>query len=80
MGESALNLSQRCLSFDFIGTNPDESSEDVGTIQVSTHIHTVYINTGIDSVCMCVHACISIHRGRFTLRMHTDKHTTTLAR
>eukprot|EP00611_Tribonema_gayanum_P000066 TRINITY_DN1003_c0_g1_i5.p1 TRINITY_DN1003_c0_g1~~TRINITY_DN1003_c0_g1_i5.p1 ORF type:complete len:1118 (+),score=547.47 TRINITY_DN1003_c0_g1_i5:341-3694(+) len=34
MGESALNLSQRCLSFDFIGTNPDESSEDVGTIQV----------------------------------------------
>ena len=26
----------RCLNFDFIGTNPDESSEDVGTIQVPT--------------------------------------------
>ena len=24
----------RCLSFDFIGTNPDEAGEDVGTIQV----------------------------------------------
>lgn len=34
MGENALNLCQRCLSYDFIGTNPDEASEDVGTIQV----------------------------------------------
>jgi exportin-7 len=24
---------ERCLNFDFIGTNPDESTEDVGTIQ-----------------------------------------------
>lgn len=24
----------QCLSFDYIGTNPDESSEDTGTIQV----------------------------------------------
>jgi len=30
----SLTLTVRCLSFDFIGTNPDESSEDVGTIQV----------------------------------------------
>ncbi len=30
----ALSLASECLSFDFIGTNPDESSEDVGTIQV----------------------------------------------
>ena len=34
IAESALNLCQRCLSYDFIGTNPDEASEDVGTIQV----------------------------------------------
>lgn len=26
----------RCLNFDFIGTNPDESTEDVGTIQAPT--------------------------------------------
>lgn len=30
----ALKLANSCLSFDFIGTNPEESSEDVGTIQV----------------------------------------------
>lgn len=34
MLEQALSLCTRCLSYDFIGTNPDESSEDVGTIQV----------------------------------------------
>lgn len=31
---SALQLACNCLSFDFIGTNPEESSEDVGTVQV----------------------------------------------
>ncbi|CAJ1968904.1 unnamed protein product [Cylindrotheca closterium] len=36
MGEQALGLCVRCLSFDFIGTNPDESTEDVGTIQAPT--------------------------------------------
>ena len=29
-------MTVRCLSFDFIGTNPDESTEDVGTIQAPT--------------------------------------------
>mmetsp|Transcript_2983 Transcript_2983/g.6712 ORF Transcript_2983/g.6712 Transcript_2983/m.6712 type:complete len:1119 (+) Transcript_2983:545-3901(+) len=33
LGEQSLSLCVRCLSFDFIGTNPDESTEDVGTIQ-----------------------------------------------
>lgn len=36
IGEQALSLVVRCLSFDFIGTNPDESTEDVGTIQAPT--------------------------------------------
>mmetsp|Transcript_44324 Transcript_44324/g.106777 ORF Transcript_44324/g.106777 Transcript_44324/m.106777 type:complete len:1120 (+) Transcript_44324:370-3729(+) len=36
LGEQALGLCVRCLSFDFIGTNPDESTEDVGTIQAPT--------------------------------------------
>lgn len=36
IGEQALSLAVRCLNFDFIGTNPDESTEDVGTIQAPT--------------------------------------------
>jgi exportin-7 len=36
IGEQALALVVRCLNFDFIGTNPDESTEDVGTIQAPT--------------------------------------------
>mmetsp|Transcript_992 Transcript_992/g.1252 ORF Transcript_992/g.1252 Transcript_992/m.1252 type:complete len:1105 (-) Transcript_992:236-3550(-) len=34
MRHQALSLSTACLSFDFIGTNPDESADDIGTIQV----------------------------------------------
>jgi exportin-7 len=30
----ALTLVTACISFDFIGTNPEESAEDVGTVQV----------------------------------------------
>ncbi len=30
----SLSLICQCLSFDFIGTNPEESAEDVGTVQV----------------------------------------------
>ena len=37
----SLSLCVRCLSFDFIGTNPDESSEDVGTIQVPSNWKSV---------------------------------------
>lgn len=31
-----LTLIYNCLSFDFIGSNPDDSSDDIGTIQVPT--------------------------------------------
>ena len=41
LGEQALALVVRCLNFDFIGTNPDESTEDVGTIQAPTSWRTV---------------------------------------
>lgn len=34
LGDQALLLLIKCLSFDFIGTNPDESGDDVGTIQL----------------------------------------------
>lgn len=32
--ELALSLSLKCLSFDFVGTSIDESSEEFGTVQV----------------------------------------------
>lgn len=41
LGENSLALIVRCLSFDFIGTNPDESTEDVGTIQAPTSWRTL---------------------------------------
>lgn len=34
--ELALSLSLKCLSFDFVGTSIDESSEEFGTVQVRT--------------------------------------------
>lgn len=36
VSQMALKVVTKCLNFDFIGTNPDESSEDIGTIQVPT--------------------------------------------
>ena len=33
--ELALSLALKCLSFDFVGTSIDESSEEFGTVQVS---------------------------------------------
>lgn len=32
----AVSLALQCLSFDFVGTCLDESSEDLGTIQVNS--------------------------------------------
>ncbi|GLJ18772.1 hypothetical protein SUGI_0335220 [Cryptomeria japonica] len=32
--EQALSLALKCLSFDFVGTSLDESSEDLGTVQI----------------------------------------------
>lgn len=34
LGEAAVQLALQCLSFDFVGTCLDESSEDLGTIQI----------------------------------------------
>eukprot|EP00569_Conticribra_weissflogii_P005356 CAMPEP_0171334280 /NCGR_PEP_ID=MMETSP0878-20121228/4563_1 /TAXON_ID=67004 /ORGANISM="Thalassiosira weissflogii, Strain CCMP1336" /LENGTH=1107 /DNA_ID=CAMNT_0011835351 /DNA_START=409 /DNA_END=3732 /DNA_ORIENTATION=+ len=46
LGEQALALTVRCLNFDFIGTNPDESTEDVGTIQAPTNWKSVIQDPG----------------------------------
>ncbi|KAG0222004.1 Exportin 7 [Mortierella sp. GBA43] len=44
--ESILVLLRTCLSFDFIGTVPDESSDDVGSIQVPTAWRSVFEEPG----------------------------------
>ena len=41
----ALTLATSCLSFDFIGTNPEESAEDVGTVQVPSSWRPVVQDT-----------------------------------
>ena len=41
----ALALATGCLSFDFIGTNPEESAEDVGTVQVPSSWRPVVQDT-----------------------------------
>ncbi|KFM69941.1 Exportin-7, partial [Stegodyphus mimosarum] len=33
---SLLRLAYNCISFDFIGTSPDESSDDLCTVQIPT--------------------------------------------
>ncbi|KAF9089866.1 Ran-binding protein 17 [Mortierella sp. AD031] len=40
--ESIMQLMKMCLGFDFIGTLPDESSDDVGSIQASTTWRVVF--------------------------------------
>ncbi|KAF9438959.1 Exportin 7, partial [Entomortierella beljakovae] len=44
--ESILILMRTCLSFDFIGTLPDESSDDVGSIQIPTTWRSVFEEPG----------------------------------
>jgi exportin-7 len=36
--DAVLKLISKCMAFDFIGTTPDESGEDSGTIQVNNLI------------------------------------------
>ena len=38
--ELGLSLSLKCLSFDFIGTSLDESSDEFGTVQVEWIEHS----------------------------------------
>lgn len=35
MREQCLKLTLACLSYDFFGTSSDETTEDVGTVQVT---------------------------------------------
>ncbi|KAI1317503.1 Exportin 7 [Mortierella claussenii] len=44
--ESILLLMRTCLAFDFIGTLPDESSDDIGSIQVPTTWRSIFEEPG----------------------------------
>eukprot|EP00033_Pygsuia_biforma_P003298 GCRY01003615.1.p1 GENE.GCRY01003615.1~~GCRY01003615.1.p1 ORF type:complete len:1074 (-),score=340.38 GCRY01003615.1:314-3535(-) len=44
--EQSLQLCLKCLSFDFLGTSPDESGEDLTTIQIPAAWISVFENTG----------------------------------
>lgn len=39
----AVSLALRCLSYDFVGTSVDESSEEFGTVQVFSLSSSVYL-------------------------------------
>jgi exportin-7 len=41
----ALSVTTACLSFDFIGTNPEESPEDIGTVQVPSSWRSIVQDT-----------------------------------
>lgn len=43
----AVALALACLSYDFVGTSMDDSSEDLGTIQVSTTLGASLVGVSI---------------------------------
>jgi exportin-7 len=54
----ALQLAAACLQFDFMGTNPEESAEDVGTVQVPTTWVSIVQDT---SILQMLFRCYSIN-------------------
>ena len=42
--DQSLKLVINCLSYDFIGTNPDEATDDVGTIQLPLRWRSIVVN------------------------------------
>ena len=54
--ELALSLSLKCLSFDFVGTSIDESSEEFGTVQVLASFDCNH--TFFDSLLQVLQCCI----------------------
>lgn len=46
MLNSLLQLATQCMAFDFIGANPEESSEDVGTLQVPSTWRNIIQDVG----------------------------------
>lgn len=50
--ELALSLSLKCLSFDFVGTSLDESSEEFGTVQVLFIIFVEMLSIVVHIFCL----------------------------
>lgn len=44
--DQSLKLALQCLSFDFIGITPDESSEDLGIVQIPSSWRTIFEEAG----------------------------------
>jgi exportin-7 len=55
--ERAITLSVKCLSFDFVGTSLNESSEDMGTIQIPSSWRPVLEDTSTMQLFFDYHAC-----------------------
>jgi len=55
--EQAITLSLKCLSFDFVGTSLDESSEDLGTIQIPPSWRPVLEDTSTMQLFFDYYAC-----------------------
>jgi exportin-7 len=55
--ELALSLSLKCLSFDFVGTSIDESSEEFGTVQVFASFDLIINRLMILQRVLCASDC-----------------------
>jgi exportin-7 len=66
--KAALTLSVGCLSFDFIGTNPEESSEDVGTVQAPSSWRPVVSDTSIMELYFEIYATSQPPESKLTLQ------------
>ncbi|CAK9199269.1 unnamed protein product [Sphagnum troendelagicum] len=55
--EQAITLTLKCLSFDFVGTSLDESSEDLGTIQIPSSWRSVLEDTSTMQLFFDYYAC-----------------------
>ena len=54
----AIALALACLSYDFVGTSNDDSSEDLGTIQVGIlHAHAVFACPQCSLQAHAIHVC-----------------------
>jgi exportin-7 len=63
----ALSLACECLSFDFIGTNPEESTEDVGTVQVPSSWRPLVQDTALMQLFFDYYAVSTPPRSRLAL-------------
>lgn len=64
----ALLLAVECLSFDFIGTNPEESAEDIGTVQAPSSWRPVVADTSIMTLFFEIYATTSPPQSALTLK------------